>query len=64
MWRESIRPTLHPRTRRDIERLAVELFATVDDVIRQAALIPVGRSLTPEHVRATCALGLEEILSE
>lgn len=64
MWRESIRPALQPRTRRDIEQLAVALFAKVDDVIRQAALIPVGRSLTPERVRATCAVGLEELFLE
>lgn len=64
MWRESVRPTLHPRVGRDIKRLAVEFFANVDDVIRQAALIPAGRSLTPERLRATCALGLEEIFAE
>jgi hypothetical protein len=62
LWRETIRPTLHSRTARDVERRGKEQFGRVDDVIRQAARIPVGRSLTPERIQAACALGLEEIL--
>jgi hypothetical protein len=61
LWREGIRPTLHSRTARSVERLGQEQFGRVDDVIRQAARIPAGRSLTPERVQATCALGFEAI---
>lgn len=64
IWRREIRPTLHGKTARTIERLGQERFRAVDDVIRRAARMPVGRSLTPERIQATCALGLEEIFGE
>lgn len=64
LWRDGVRPTLHRRTAANIERLWREQFGRVDDVIRQAARMPVGRSLTAERMQATCALGLEEIFSD
>ena len=58
---EIIGPQLHQRTVRELDKLGYEQFGKVDDVIRQAARIPVGRGLTPERVLATCTLGLAEI---
>lgn len=63
LW-ETVKLNVPPKLRRDIERLAVEQFARVDDVMRQAARMPVGRSIAPERLRATCALGLAELFGE
>jgi hypothetical protein len=60
-WREKIRPALHPKTAATIERLAHQLFATVDDVIRTASRIPRDRTLTPDRLQAACSYGLEAI---
>lgn len=61
-WRSRVRTTLHPRTIAAIEGSVAEQYADVTDDIRRAARIPQGRSLTPERLRATCALGLQRIL--
>jgi hypothetical protein len=63
LWRQEIRTKLHPNTVREIERLHLEQFGSVTDVIRRAARMPVGRSLTPTLMQATCAYGLQEIFS-
>jgi hypothetical protein len=60
-WLQEIRPTLPRKTVGEIERLHHEQFGEVTDVIRRAARIPVGRSLTPELMQAACAYGLQEI---
>lgn len=61
LWSKEIRPMLGTKLAGRIERLQRELFATVDDVIREAARVPVDRSLTAERVRSDCAYGLAEI---
>jgi hypothetical protein len=61
MWVHEIRPHLGAKVARQIERLCLVQFEAVDDVIRDAARIPVDRSLSPTDVRAECAYGLEEI---
>lgn len=61
IWLEQLRPTLAPRTVREVERLWREQFGAVSDVIRSAARIPPDRTIAPERMRAACAYGLEEI---
>lgn len=61
LWHQGVRPTLRRKMIKEVDRLREEQFGRVDDVIRQAARIPVGRTLTPERMQATCAPGLEEI---
>lgn len=63
LWRQQLRPTLHARVAREIEQLSTGLFENLDDVIRQAARMAIGRSLTPERIRAVCALGLDEMFA-
>ena len=61
LWHEEVRPKLPGTTLRTVERLCQEQFRTVTDVHRNAVRIPQDRTLTPERLRAACALGLEEI---
>lgn len=61
LWRKGVRPSLPPKTARDVERLHQERFGAVTDVIRTAARIPQDRTLTPNRMQAVCAYGLEEI---
>lgn len=64
IWLDEVRPSLHLKTAREVERLRHDRFAEVSDVIREAARLPQDRTLRPELVQAACALGLEEIFSE
>lgn len=62
LWRNTVRPSLPPKTAKTVERLQGNQFGEVTDVIRNAARIPQDRTLTPEMMRAACAYGLGEIL--
>jgi hypothetical protein len=62
-WKTNIRPTLHAKTARLIERAAEENFREVNDTIREAARIAASRHLTPEMVRELCELGWQQIFS-
>jgi hypothetical protein len=53
-WQEQVRPYLHPRAARAVERGAIELFEEVNDPMRQAARMSGDRRLTPEAVREAC----------
>ncbi len=62
-WQTNVRPALHAKAARLVERAAEEYFREVDDTIREAARIATGRSLTPEMVRELCALGWQQVFS-
>ena len=62
MWQGRIRLGLAPKTARLVVELARDSFSAVTDILRNAARIPQDRTLSPERMRATCELGLEEIL--
>lgn len=62
-WQTSVRPALHTKAARLVVRAAEEYFREVDDTIREAARIAIGRNLTPEMVRELCALGWRQIFS-
>lgn len=62
-WLGSVRPALHAKAVRLVERAAEEYFREVDDTIREAARIAAGRNLTPAVVRELCALGWQLIFS-
>lgn len=61
LWHQGVRPTLNRNTAKAIDDLREKQFGRVDDVIRQAVRIPVGRAVAPERMQAMCALGLEQI---
>jgi hypothetical protein len=62
-WQTNVRPTLHAKAARQVERAAEEYFREVNDTIRDAARIATGRKLTPEIVRKLCAFGWQQIFS-
>jgi hypothetical protein len=61
IWTTRLRPTLSPKTARQIERMSIQQFSVVTDVVRKAARIPQDRQLGPEQIRAACSYGLDEI---
>jgi hypothetical protein len=61
LWQQEVRPTLADKTARTVETLQREQFASITDVIRNAARIPQDRVLPPERIQAACAYGLEEV---
>jgi hypothetical protein len=63
LWSERVRPILHEKTARSVERFCRQQFGIVDDVIRSAARMPQDRTIQPERFQATCMYGLEEIFA-
>jgi hypothetical protein len=63
-WKATLRPTLPPRAIRQVELAAEALFHEVNDTVREAARIAIGRNLTPEMVRELCAYGWQQIFSD
>lgn len=61
IWVEKIRTTLAPRTVKEVERLCVEQFADVTDIIRDATRMPQNRSISPERMRAAVEYGFAEV---
>jgi len=62
VWEDTVRSTIGETAARNVLRLSDETFADMTDLIRDAALIPQDRRLPPERLRASCAMGLKQIL--
>ena len=62
-WQTNVRPALHAKAARVVERAAEVYFREVDDTIREAARIATGRNLTPAMVRELCAFGWQQIFN-
>jgi len=60
---QEIAPKLHPRKRAEVEGAAEKLFGKVDDTIRDAAVMAVGRKLTAERLAETSQAGLKELFT-
>jgi hypothetical protein len=60
---QEVAPKLHPRRRAALEGAADRLFGKMDDTIRQAAVMAVGRKLTAERLAETSQAGLKEIFT-
>jgi hypothetical protein len=63
-WEEHVRPCLHERAVRRVERGATELFGEIDDPVRGAARIAEDRRITPEAIREACYFGLERVFGQ
>jgi hypothetical protein len=65
VWVDSVAPRLPDRRRKQVERLARELFSDVTDAIRGAAriAISVGRTSSPESILEVCQVGLERVFA-
>ena len=64
LWTKTLAPTLSAKTAKTVEQSADQIFASVTDVIRDAVRIPQDRTISPERLRALCALALSQILAE
>jgi Nucleotidyltransferase len=62
-WETNVKPGLHRNAIRQVEKAADVLFAEVDDTIREAARIALGRKLTPESIRELCSYGWNQLFS-
>jgi len=60
-WTNTTAPGLHARTTGSVRKAARQLFGATSDTIREAALLAVGRNLSPEALRETCGRGFNEI---
>src|SRR5262249_42234956 len=62
IFEQEIAPKLHPR-RRELESAADRLFGKVEDTIREAAVVAVGRKFAEERLAETSQVGLKEIFA-
>src|SRR5215469_12644601 len=63
IFEHEIAPKLHPRRRAELESAADRLFGKVEDSIREAAVMAVGRKLAAERLAETSQAGLKEIFT-
>jgi hypothetical protein len=61
LFANEIRPKLHEKWTREVSKAADALFGDVDDTIREAVQMAVGRKLSPQALTETCRAGLNEI---
>jgi hypothetical protein len=61
LFRSDVAPKLHPRRIVELEGAAYRLFGKVKDTIREAALMAVGRKLSPERLAETAQAGLKDL---
>jgi hypothetical protein len=60
-WNTHVKPQIHPRGVRKIERAAIDLFGELSDDLREAAQMAGPRKLSPEAVRERCSFGLKQL---
>ncbi len=61
LFAKELRPKLFGKRAREVSSAADALFGSVDDTIREAAQMAVGRKLSPETLTETCRAGLKAI---
>lgn len=64
LFRGVVAPKLHPRRIVELEGAADRLFGKVEDTVREAARMPVGRRLSPEKLAETAQAGLREVFGK
>lgn len=60
-WESNVKPALHIKASREVQGAVQTYFKEIDDTIREAAQIAVGRNLTPEMVRELCSYGWMQV---
>jgi len=61
LFAKEIGPKLHEKRAREVTSAADALFGDVNDTIREAAQMALGRKLSPETLTETCRAGLKAI---
>ena len=62
-WHDNLRKHLHSNATRSINQAIKSLFGEVNDLIREAALMAIGRRLVPRQIANVCETGLTRIFS-
>ena len=60
-WQSRIALRLHRNHVKVVLKAPDRVFGRVTDTIRDAAIMAVGRSLTPESLREACQFGLQQL---
>jgi len=60
-WQSTLRRHLHRNALRSMDTSVSSLFQNVTDVIREAALMAIGRNLSPQQITNVCQAGLSKI---
>lgn len=55
LWREHVAGSLTKKQLRAVNEVSKEMFSTVSDTLRDAAIIPQQRALVPERMRSLCS---------
>ena len=63
LWRNVVKPQLHPRDANTVSRASAAIFGQVSDDISRAAGIAAGRDLSPSGVREACNYGFAQVFS-
>jgi hypothetical protein len=64
LFAKEIRPKLQEKRARQVSNAADALFGEVDDTIREAVQMVVGRKLSPEALTETCSAGLRAVFEQ
>jgi hypothetical protein len=62
LFATEVRPRLQAKKAREVSNAADALFGHLDDTVREAVQMVVGRKLSPEALTETCRAGLKAIL--
>ncbi|MBX9928380.1 MAG: nucleotidyltransferase domain-containing protein [Gemmatimonadaceae bacterium] len=63
LWQKTVGPSLGTKQRRTVMAQASTLFKSVSDTVREAARIPVDRTIDPSEIRLRCELGLSQLFA-
>jgi hypothetical protein len=56
-----IRPTIHAKRAKELREAGSTIFVKVNDTVREAVRMAIGRKLDPEAMLETCRAGMDEI---
>jgi hypothetical protein len=56
-----IRPTIHAKRAKELREAGSTIFVKVNDKVREAVRMAIGRKLDPKAMLETCRAGMDEI---
>jgi hypothetical protein len=56
-----IKPTIHAKRAKELREAGSTIFGKVNDTVREAVRMAIGRKLDPEAMLETCRAGMDEI---
>ena len=64
LWVDRVQPKLGRRIEDKVLRARRQLFKAVTDVVREAAIMSAGRTLSPQAILELCQVGLAQLMDE